>query len=207
MESFITVTSFIIGIVSFIVSLYFSIKTKKLEAKISRFRWEDVDIGITELARQSKDFDPEVILIQSGGAGGIVGNLYLVKCEKYIPIIYGNEKKTGKNFTADYNTKYHYTTSKWDVYFPNELELYKDKRILVILDAILNGDNLEKTKLTLKECGYLNNNIKVAALFVSPIAWTSNKRPDFYWYKLNEGTEYYYPWGKVLLGKGYEHIN
>ena len=68
----------------------------------------------------------------------------------------------------------------------------------------MSGDSLEREQELLIKCGYKPENIRSAALFVSDIAETSNKQPNYYWFKLEGTKKYYYPWGRTILGKGYD---
>lgn len=75
---------------------------------------------------------------------------------------------------------------------------------LVIEDVVISGDTLEEELKVLKKCGYSSKNIRTAALFVSGVALKSNKNPDFYWFELDDLTLYYYPWGRTIVGKGFD---
>ena len=103
------------------------------------------------------------------------------------------------------NRPYYFVTRKWAAYLPQELEQYKDKKILIIEDVVLSGDSLEKELDLVKRCGYKQENIRSAAVFVSTVAVHSNKAPDYYWRQLDDSVSYYYPWSRSIFGKGYEN--
>lgn len=203
-EMFISVFSSIFGIVATVISIILERKNRKLRSKLSKFTWQDIQLGVDHLVKETNDFCPDFVLAPSNGASGIVANLYLVKMDRYIPIMYGNHKKMGDNFTANVEGKYGYTTSKWQVYFSNDIEKYTDKKILVIQDVVLSGDSLQGVREALKKCGYSEKNVRFAALFVSTVSINSNKQPDYYWYHLDDSVKYYYPWGRFIYGKGYD---
>lgn len=207
MDAIVSIISSIFGIIGTLLSVYFGRETRKIKTKLNRFYWSDIETGVDALVKRiSKEYDPEIVLCSSNGASGIIANLYLVKNDNYIPIIYGNQKKTGTEFpvSIEENSKYCFKTSKWEVYLSNDLEKYKDKRLLVIEDVVISGDTLEEELKVLKECGYSSKNIRTAALFVSGVALKSNKNPDFYWFELDDLTLYYYPWGRTIVGKGFD---
>lgn len=206
MDAIISIIASIFGIVGTISSIYFQRKTKKIEAKMSKFDWQDIELGVEALCKEiSSDFNPELILCASTGAAGIVANLFYLLSDKYIPVIYGSSKKRGNKFTVpvEDNRQYFYKTGKWETYVSNEIEKYKDRKILIIEDVVLSGDSLLEEKKLLVQCGYKEENIRAAAVFVSNIAISSKKEPDYYWFKLEESSKYYYPWGRTIIGKGY----
>ena len=166
--------------------------------------WQEIQTGVDYLVKKTKNFCPDIVLAPSNGASGIIANLYLVKHDEYIPLLYGNHKKSGDAFTVNINGKYGYKTDKWEVWLSNDIEEYTDKKILVIQDVVLTGDSLQGVRKALIECVYARENIKFAAVFVSSVAVKSQKVPDIYWFQLDDSTQYYYPWGRYIFGKGFD---
>lgn len=206
MEAIISILSSVFELLAS-ASSFFSRKIKQSGRKIRKFTWQEIEIGVMTLSRRiSKDFEPEVIMCSSTGASGIVANLYFLTNEKFIPILWGNHRPRKSKFTVpvEENRSISFKTRKWAVYLPDELEKYKDKKILIIEDVVLSGDSLEKELELVKQCGYKPENIKSAAVFVSTVAIYSNKKPDYYWYQLDNAFEYYYPWSRNIFGKGYD---
>lgn len=206
-EAIVSIIASLFGIVGTLSSFYFQKKSKKLKRKLNKFSWEDINLGVSVLSRKiSEEFEPEVVLCASTGAAGLVANLYFLESDKYIPVIYGSSKKIGTQFTApiEKNRAYFYVTKRCEVYVSNEIEKYKDKKILIIEDIVLTGDSLVEEKKMLLDCGYKQENIRSAALFVSNIAVDTEKKPDFYWFELDGLSKYYYPWGRTVIGKGYD---
>ena len=206
LEALVSIISSLFGIVGTVSSFHFQKKSKNVEKRLNRFTWHDIESGVNVLNKKiSSNFEPEIVLCASTGAAGIVANLYFLLTDKYIPVIYGSSKKIGTEFTVpvEKNRKFSYKTGKCEVYVSDELDKYKDKKILIIEDIVLSGDSLEKEKELLINCGYKPDNIRSAALFVSNIAVCSNKQPDYYWFELDKLSKYYYPWGITVVGKGY----
>lgn len=189
------------------VSAFFSKRIKRSGKKVKKFTWQEIELGVVMLSRKiAQDFEPEVIMCSSTGASGIVANLYFLTNDKFIPILWGNHRPIKSKFTipVEENRKLFFNTRKWAVYLPDELEKYKDKKILIIEDVVLSGDSLEKELEVVSQCGYKPENIKTALVFISTVALYSNKKPDYYWYQLDDAYEYYYPWSRSIFGKGYD---
>jgi hypothetical protein len=74
---FLTAISILIGAFGIIVSIYYGIKSKRLESKIRRFEWRDIELGTEFIANRAiKIFNPDVILTVSM-PGTIIASLIL----------------------------------------------------------------------------------------------------------------------------------
>lgn len=98
MDAVISIIASIFGIIGTVSSIHFQRKTKKIEAKMSKFDWQDIELGVEALCKEiSSDFNPELILCATTGAAGIVANLFYLLSDKYIPVIYGSSKNAVTN--------------------------------------------------------------------------------------------------------------
>lgn len=200
-STIISVVSIIIGVLGIGGTVYFGIKSLRLEQRIRRFDWDDISIGIKSLNnRIFHDFKPDLLLSISG-PGSIISNLLLAQTSNYVPLYVGISKKLSESFDCAPSYKHSISTSKWMTYIPDELFKFKNRRILICEDCVLSGDTMSQLVNVLINNGFRRENILTMSLFVTEVALSSNKGPDIYWYKLPD-SEFYLPWGKSL-GRGY----
>ncbi|MFE3846179.1 phosphoribosyltransferase family protein [Thermoplasmatota archaeon] len=198
----VTYISIIIGILGIIGTFYFGFKSVYLQQKIKKYDWKDVEIGIEEISNKIfKKFQPDVLLSLSG-PGSIVANLMLTKTAKFIPLYVGISKKiNSKDFTFEPQKMKTITTTRWKTYIPDEIFKLNNKRIVIIEDAVITGDTLNKLVNVLIKNGIKRKNILTISLFTTELAVSSNKGPNIYWIKQKD-SDFYLPWGNCL-GKGY----
>lgn len=200
-STIVSVVSFIIGVLGTSGTVYFGIKSLRLEQRIRRFDWDDISIGIKSLNnRIFNDFKPDLLLSISG-PGSIISNLLLAQTANYAPLYVGISKKVSENFSCIPSYKHSISTSKWITYIPDELFKFKNRRVLICEDCVLSGDTMSQLVNILINNGFRRENILTMSLFVTEVAMSSNKGPDIYWYKLPD-SDFYLPWGKSL-GRGY----
>ncbi len=198
----VNIISIIIGLLGIIGTFYFGLKSLRLQRKLRRFDWKDVEAGIEELSRKIfNEFEPDAMLSLSG-PGSIIANLLLTKTAKFVPLYLGISRKIdADDFTFEPQWSKSIRTTRWKTYIPDEIFKLTDKKIVVIEDTVITGDTMTEIVRILTENGIKRENILTVALFTTELATTSNKGPDVYWFKLPE-SNFYLPWGKSL-GKGY----
>lgn len=198
----INIISFAFGVFGSLISIYFGVEARKIAKKVRNFNWEDIESGVKFLSsRTMKEFQPDLILVSSGGSAAIVANLFLTYTDKFIPLYVGVSKKKDAEFTSKPAFNAFYETSRWMTFIPEAIFSYTNKKILILDDVVLTGETLHKMIELLVANGIKRKNIMTATLFATEIAITSNRAPDIYWFKLSDSA-FYFPWGRST-GKGY----
>lgn len=192
----------IIGVLGFLVGVIgvmLTIKSNQKEKKLKSISWSEI-LNATKLfytSLKKKNFKPDLI-ISPGPKGAIVGQLVKDYYNDNILQIVGTLQEVGSQ-KFELENSYSFGTTKWDIYFPSTLvELQeKDKlKVLIVDDFVSSGDFIYYMKQNLVSLGYKADNITVCALAVTSVAFSSNKKPDYYWKKV-DNDNFIFPWGKA----------
>lgn len=177
-------------------------KYKKLEREQKTFSWSHIITGVRDLAKKTKEFNPDVILSLSG-PGAIVANLLMVESSNYLPMFLGlSERKSAQqSFSKDIPYEHFIETTRWKTYLPDSFLMLNDKKVLICDDCVISGDTLHLIINKLITCGFKKENIMTASLFVTHVALDTNKGPDKYWFEV-VNSKFYLPWGSTS-DKGY----
>ena len=190
-----TIISFAIGIIGTVGTIYFGLKSLRLEQRIRRFDWDDIGLGIKSISKDVfEEFKPDLLLSISG-PGSIISNLLLAQTSNYVPLYVGVSRRLDEQVprcTPNYRHKV--TTSKWEIYIPDEIFKFTNRKVLICDDCVLSGDTLSGLVNVLTNNGFDRRNILTMALFVTELAISSNKGPDMYWFKVPD-REFYMPCG------------
>jgi len=183
-------------------TIYFGFKAQRLERRIRRFDWDDVLTGVKTVSKQvSRDSRPDLMLSVSG-PGSIVSNLLLTETSTHVPLYVAISQRADE---TQHPCRPHYRvtmqTTKWRTYIPDDVFAFKDKRILVCDDCVLSGDTMAALTKVLVDNGFERRNITTMALFVTDVARSANKAPDFFWFEVPD-SDFYLPWGRSL-GRGF----
>ena len=195
------VVGVVVGIVGVAIAVYFGRKSLRLEHKIRRFDWEDVEHGVRWLRNQLIDFRPDLLLSISG-PGSIVSHLLVSRASIRVPVYTAVSRRLDETVPlCEPTCRHRVTTSKWEIYIPDDVFRFRDARILICDDCVLSGDTLSGIVDILTKQGFKKENIFTMALIATELAINSHKGPDSYWFKCAD-SEFYMPWGKSY-GRGY----
>jgi hypoxanthine phosphoribosyltransferase len=196
------VVSLIVGLVGLGGTLYFGLKSTKLQKRLRRFEWSDVEIGVKYLAKKAKTLpDPDIILTISA-PGGIVASLFVIHRPELTPLYSGITLKKDDPRSLALQVDHHIlATSKWRIAIPEALLRNKDSRVLVFDDAVVTGDAMSNVLNLLTERGFARAKVTTAALITTDAAIRSEKGPDLYWLNVSD-FDVYLPWGH-MMGPGY----
>ncbi|NGZ76526.1 type I phosphoribosyltransferase [Saccharibacillus alkalitolerans] len=187
----------VLSVVGVGLTIYYGIKSTKLEKKRVRLDWAEVQACTTDLHRQlKKTFDPELILA-TDLRGATISNLILQNFDYPVPTF------TGMTFLKDQQKSdielkgyFQIPTHKWDVFLPENLFQFTSKRLLIVDDFAMSGDYLKKLKEVLIEKGFNKEDIKTLCIATTKVAIKSQKAPDYYWLE-SDDDDFYFPWGKA----------
>lgn len=184
-----------IGLIGVLVSIYFGVKAKRLERRIKRYSWADIESGISFLANHAfSEFSPDVILTVSM-PGTIVASLMLAKRAIFLPCLMASPfKVTGNNLPE--NPSNTIVTSKWHIHVPDELLSYRQRKIMIVDGAALTGDTMIAVNNFLVTNGFSRSNIYWATLFATEMALEAGKAPNIHWITVPD-SNVYLPWGRI----------
>ena|SRR2546423_2467872 len=192
----ITVLLSIVSVLGTIGTFYFGIKSNRLEKQRYSLTWKEVETGSLQLLRESESkFHPDILLMISGPSA-IVASLAMIQSRQFFPV-YTAVLENKRELLFKYKPKGHteISTTKWNIYLPEQLCREVDKRILVIHDCVMSGDVQATICHFLLEKGFPRDHIFLATLVCSELAFESKKAPDYHWYK-NPHKDLYFPWGR-----------
>jgi hypoxanthine phosphoribosyltransferase len=188
------ILGFIIGVVGLVVSIYYGVKSKELEKRISRFTWDDIVDASEHIYKKGiLDFQPDFILTVSM-PGLIVASFVAARKGSYLPVLSSRPYIKGK---APSNLKNSVQTSKWTIDLPPEIADLQGSKILVIDGAALTGDTLEAVTAHLLKAGAQRSKIRWATILTTEMAIEAGKSPEIFRFKVQD-SNVFLPWGKVL---------
>jgi len=197
-----SIVSSLVGLVGLGGTVYFGLEARKLQKRLRRFEWSDVEVGVKQLVRKVKgQLDPDIILTISA-LGAIVAGLFIVHRPELTPLYSGITLKKADERLASFQVDHHIlVTSKWKIAIPEAFLRQKGKKVLVFDDAVVTGDAMSNVLNLLIERGFTRANLVTAALIATDAAIRSEKGPDAYWLKV-DNSDLYFPWGNIM-GPGY----
>lgn len=175
-------------------ALYFIISSIKNRKNIS---WRSVKKGIKNLVGKIDVIKPDFIITFSG-RGAIVASLVATEFDNKYPIYMCLLKRRyNKSFLSPQNWS-KFNTSKWIVFVPDEIFIFKDKRILIIDDITNSGETIEELTKHLTNKGIDKENIFSMSLIANEDVLSRLHIPQEYWKKVSI-SEYNVPWGKTEI--------
>lgn len=197
MNFYLTITSVLLGIFSFIEYL----QKRTAEKALKSITWEDMRNASMKIARTLiKKFQPNVILIpniKSGIMLQFIKNYF----KEYIPIIVGQTmskeyfSKEDCNNIKGIENYWYIETQKWYVFIPNILQEYIDQKILILDNLSLTGNFLNIVTNELINHGIPRENIATACIATTEAAIADNMAPQYYYKTLPDSKTVYLPWG------------
>lgn len=187
----------IISIIGVYLTIYYGRKSIQLERARKKLEWSELQSGTSDLGKKVRnEYNPDIILTP-GLRGGIIAKLILNVFDTNIPTFVGisfwKNNQGGITQIKDY---FRIETKKWDVYIPNGVLEFTDKRVLIIDDFAMSGDFIDRLKDLLVSKGFTQANIKTLSVATTKVAISNHKAPDYYWLK-TEDDDFYFPWGKA----------
>ena len=196
-----TIISLIIGVLAIAVAGYFGLENRRLQRRLRRFTWYDIEAGVKHLvAKIESDFQPDMIICSSAGSVGIVANLYLTYVERFIPLYMGVSKKREAAFASAPLFTGRYETGRWETFLPSDLQATHAQKILVLEDVVISGETLREIRGLLHKEGFGDAQIRTAAVFLTDFAVSQMMTPDYHWLQIPD-THFELPWGRSV-GKG-----
>ncbi len=188
----------LITIISFGLTIFYGIKSTRLEKQRKKLDWTDLQSCAKDLGNELKKtgFNPDMIFTP-GLRGATFANLLQNEIVQQIPVYVGISYWKDSISKCELIDGYELIeTSKWYVLFPKLPMCQKGKKILILDDYVMSGDFLKSTKKMLIDFGLDENNIKSMAVTTTKIAIESHKAPDYYWMTTFD-SNFYFPWGKA----------
>lgn len=194
-----TIFSLLVGIAGLVGTIYFGIKSAKLERKVKRYSWHDVEHGVDFIRKQSfQNFLPDLIITVSI-PGRIVADLLAIRSMDITPHYAGIPIKKDGSFPLEMRSNERILkTSKYTVVLPNDIFKDTGKKLLILDSAVVTGDTLQNLISILIDNGFKKENIKSATLIATDLAIKSQKGPDYFCYSVPD-TNYYLPWGNFTV--------
>ncbi|WP_156500010.1 hypothetical protein [Ectothiorhodospira sp. BSL-9] len=183
----------VIGVAGIIASVFFGVKAKKLEERIRRFTWQDVENAVEYIYQKGiSEYKPDRILTVSA-PGCTIASLLMAKKGVYLPLHVAIPNKNG---TVP-KTKLTVSTTKWDIAFSSEFLKNKNEKILIVDGASLTGDTIKEVTEYLIGKGFDSDNLRWATLLATELSIDAGKAPNWFRYRVPDSSVYL-PWGKVL---------
>lgn len=196
-----TIISLAVGVIAVIVAGYFGLENRRLQRRLRRFTWYDIESGVKHLvAKIEPDFQPDMILCSSAGSVGIVANLYLTYVQRFIPLYLGVSKKREATFASAPLFTGRYETGRWETFLPADLHNTHAQKILVLEDVVISGETLREIRRLLHDEGFHEAQVRTAAIFLTDFAVSQGMAPDYHWLQIPD-THFELPWGRSV-GKG-----
>lgn len=188
----------VIGIAVGVVGVRLTDLARREARQKSDFTWEEVSRGVRDLARRIEpDFEPTLIVSSSAGSVGVVANLYITETTRFIPLYLGVSRR---NQPAIQFASYpiftdRYTTDRWETFLPGNLRDSGAQKVLILEDAVISGDSMKRIREVLKGQGFVDEQIRTAALIVNQFAFETGHAPDYHWQIISQQV-INFPWGK-----------
>jgi hypoxanthine phosphoribosyltransferase len=204
------VISLIVGVSGILVSVFFGLKSKKLEKEKLSMGWNDLEgVGKYLCSRLEPNFIPDIICTLGNECGNIVCAIEKHFYKQNIITLIGTKRKKGDSHPDEKlkligtkrekgdsspDEKYYEKTEtfSWELYLPRELWKYKDKKILLVDDIAITGNFLSAIRKLFNESGFQKNNIKIAYIVTTKSAMENEAAPDYY-YKIIDESHFYFP--------------
>jgi hypoxanthine phosphoribosyltransferase len=196
----ISIISLIATIVSTYIAVIQSMKVRVLRKQKHRLSWDDMEVGINQLFKEiEKDYKPEIVICLSERGTAIVTMGFAV-FGRNLPIFTAFWQDPNKEMMDLSNMGFIELNSRGRKFFLPEVVLnFKDKKLLVIDDWAFSGQAMTYMYNVLKNNGVSDENIRCAALVVTPPAKSVLKPANskFYHYYEFPDNDFYFPWGKA----------
>ena len=135
--------------------MYFGLENRRLQRRLRRFEWSDVEIGVKHLVKEVKGRSEIDIILAFSAPGAIVANFFVAQRPELIPIYGGITLRRSDHRLMPLQVDHHVlSTSKWKIAIPESFLRQKDRRVLVIDDAVVTGDAMSNVLNLLVERGF-----------------------------------------------------
>lgn len=170
---------------------------KKIRSK-KYISWNEImKKGIVNLAQKVEKINPDLIITLSG-RGSIVCSLVITKLDNRYPVYACLlKRKYNESFLTPDGWEF-FDTSKWQIFVPDEILKFKNKRILIIDDLTCSGETILNLRQYLIEKGMSSFNLFSMSLIANTDVLSRLHIPQEYW-KKTDNSEYNVPWGKTEI--------
>jgi hypoxanthine phosphoribosyltransferase len=195
----IEVITWIFGITTvlgIVLTVYFGIKSTRLEKARKKLEWIDLQTSSSELSTKvKKEFLPNVICTP-GLHGATFVNILISELGE-IPVFVGvSSWKNNVGAIKQLKGYFLIETNKWYVHIPETTLDFKGQNLLIVDDFAMSGDFLEKLKEFFISNGFDKKNIRTMCIATTKVAVHNHKAPDYYWMEASDDS-FYFPWGKA----------
>lgn len=177
------------------VSVHYGRRSARLEKRLESFDWEEVLVGVTDLAGEVKSFGVDLIYAMSM-RGAIVSYFLTDVLPTSPPVIVGIQQWTDEAPLLEEVDGYEMVeTVRSRVQIPDGLKALKDRKLLIVDDLALSGDALVAVRERIVDWGFERENTKTLTLVATNIAVRNGKAPDAYWQAVDRPG--FFPWGRA----------
>lgn len=191
-----------ISAVGVVLTIYFGIKSSVLERQKKTLTWPQLQLiaDATCFNLKKDGFIPDLILAP-GSRGAILAELILNKFNRNIPAIVGiSFMEFTTRVMPSIKDYFAFNIGKgWNIYIPNALNEFKDKKVLIVDDFCLTGEFFESLKAFMVKQGFKTENIKVFCAVITQVTKAVDRAPDYY-HLITDDDNFYFPWGKANTG-------
>lgn len=191
----------VITIISFAVTIFFGMKSSKLEKALRKMEWSDVLSAVDLLWFQLRkdNYIPDVIL-SPGLRGCFFAELLVNKMGHDIPVLVGSSIIEDKKNVDELNG---YTKipvrEDWNIFIPDIVFRLQNAKILIVDDFTLSGQFPVDLKKQLFCNGIRKENVKSFYAVITTVTKSKGSIPDYYWKEVSDDN-FYFPWGKANMG-------
>lgn len=130
-----------------------------------------------------------------------MAELILNKFNRNMPAIIGiSYMEFGEKEMPRIKDYYEFNVGKgWNIYIPNAINEFKDKKILIVDDFCLTGEFYEKLISFLVGEGFKRDKIKIFCAVITQVTKSADRAPEYY-HLVTDDDNFYFPWGKANTG-------
>ena len=186
------IVGFITSIIGLPAAIWFIIKIIRPQKNLS---WKETKKGITYLVAKTREINPNYMITFSG-RGDILVSLILTELDNKYPLYTCLLRRNHNKEYLKPTGWSCFTTSKWEVFVPDEVDKLLDKQVLIIDDLTISGETIKMLINYLQEKGMNRGNITTMTLLSDESVHRTTYIPTISW-KSVKISEYNGPWGKT----------
>ncbi len=169
-------------------------RTLELESRLHSFDWQDVLVGVTDLAAEVKSVGVDLIFAVSL-RGAILSYFLADVLPTNPPVVVGVQQWNDEAPLLDQLAGYEIVaTGRSQVQIPDALRAYSDRTLLIVDDLAFSGDAMAAIKEEIIGWGFERARTKTLTLVATNVAIKNDKAPDLYWQAVDKIG--FFPWGR-----------
>ncbi len=185
----------IVSLVGVVLTIYFGCKAAQLERERKSMSWPQLQLIADSVCFDMKKegFVPDVILAP-GTRGAILAETIVGKFNRNVPALVGISfmEFTPKAMPSIKDYFVVNVAKGWNIYVPEAIVEFKDRKILVVDDFCLTGEFFDKVKVLLLQQGFRRENIKVFCAVITQVTKSAGRAPEYY-YRVTDDDSFYFP--------------